>query len=967
MFYNKIFILFFFFKTVILFGQHPSYNHLTEKDGLPDVEFYDIIEDSEGFIWLAANKGLYRYDGKSFKNYSNSKKRGLSVFGLKFDHKGRLWCNNISGQFFYVENDSLRLFTDLKKQSNGQLLSYHFFNEKIIVRTGYSLLEIDVEDKTQKVFFSNERYLSETQIKGDTTFFESQGTLMARRLHNIKIDTIASFERGKHGNVVIFKISDDDLLLQSIHIEHGIRDYYLRKGDQFFQLTKEKFPLKSRAVKCFVEDDKLWFCTKQGVELYHYQNKKFTYITTYFKGEEITEIIKDQNQNYWFTSLRSGVFVVPNIEVLRYPFKKEDSNITTFEKLNDSTLIAGTTKGNLFLVDKNSEHIKKFAVSKNNKVNKIAPIDDKHLLISLNRKGFILNKKSLKRDYTNNFKISYNGAKDLSFIEEGKLMFGGYASVEILDFKKKINTRIGFRRSYTTHYNKNTKEIYAGYVDGVESYDQSLKPQVITFNNAPIFALDIDNTQDNTIWISTFKDGIIKVKDGKAIRNYTVKDGLLSNQTGVIKSDGSFLWIVTDKGIQRLNTQTEEFENLTQKDGILSFNVSDIVVIDNEVYLGSNKGLFKFNKNKVFKENRLPDVYLTDIEVNDLSVPISDSYEFSSDENRIKISFHANGYLSDKDVSYFYTLSQDEDKWYPVSKGVNEVVFNNLSPNQYEFRLKAKMDNGIEETLPKIVKIKINTPFYKRWWFVLSVILCLGFVFWYYFTNRIRKLQEKQQVLIEKERLQQEMVSSKLKSLQSQMNPHFVFNAMNSIQNLVLKNDKQAAYTYLTKFASLMRDNLHMSEKSFVYFDQEVSHLKKYLELEKLRFRDDFMYEIEGEETIDDIKIPSTIIQPFAENALKHGLLHKKEGVKKMHIHFSLEKEVLCCVITDNGVGIEKSKEIDLSQKVPSNSFSTRAIKEKLALFKKYYKADIGFYYLPVDEGTSVMIKIPTLSENNFG
>lgn len=212
------------------------------------------------------------------------------------------------------------------------------------------------------------------------------------------------------------------------------------------------------------------------------------------------------------------------------------------------------------------------------------------------------------------------------------------------------------------------------------------------------------------------------------------------------------------------------------------------------------------------------------------------------------------------------------------------------------------------------------------------------------------------------DRKQSELAHLQLKSLKAQMNPHFMFNAMNSIQSLVLKGDKHEAYNYLTKFASLIRENLNMSEKSFVDFEEELSLLKKYLELERLRFRDNFEYEIIGEENVTDVKIPSMIIQPFVENSIKHGLLHKLKGVKKVSISF-YEEEVFKCVIIDNGIGMKASKEIN-SLSFKEESFSTKAIEDRLSLLKDYYKTDIGFKYEKIKEGTKVVIKIPYINSN---
>ncbi|WP_435262156.1 sensor histidine kinase [Tenacibaculum sp. nBUS_03] len=232
-----------------------------------------------------------------------------------------------------------------------------------------------------------------------------------------------------------------------------------------------------------------------------------------------------------------------------------------------------------------------------------------------------------------------------------------------------------------------------------------------------------------------------------------------------------------------------------------------------------------------------------------------------------------------------------------------------------------------------------------------------------YFRNENIKNEDKlKKAYVELEdKKKNELAHLQLKSLKAQMNPHFMFNALNSIQSLILKEDKHEAYSYLTKFASLIRENLQMSEKSFVYFEEELSLLKKYLELEKLRFRDNFEYEIKGIESIEDIKIPSMIIQPFVENSIKHGLLHKVTGLKKVSIHF-YQEEVFKCVIIDNGIGIEKSKEINtLNSKVAS--FSTKAIQERLTFLKDYYKSDIGFQYKKINKGTKVVVKIPYVNK----
>jgi sensor histidine kinase YesM len=252
--------------------------------------------------------------------------------------------------------------------------------------------------------------------------------------------------------------------------------------------------------------------------------------------------------------------------------------------------------------------------------------------------------------------------------------------------------------------------------------------------------------------------------------------------------------------------------------------------------------------------------------------------------------------------------------------------------------------------------------FHAGLFFIVSYIMVL------YFKNENEKNEKKlEETYIElKERKQSEVADLQLKSLKAQMNPHFMFNTLNSIQHLILKGDKHEAYNYLTKFSLLIRNNLNMSEKTFVHFDEELGLLNKYLELEKLRFKEGFTYQIENQiAEIDVVKVPSMIIQPFIENAIKHGLLHKVSGLKKVIIEFSLGDKHIVCIITDNGIGRDASKKInDLNDSKP-NSFSTKAIQERLKLLKEYYKTDIGVTYEDVQEGTKVIIRIPYINLND--
>ena len=200
---------------------------------------------------------------------------------------------------------------------------------------------------------------------------------------------------------------------------------------------------------------------------------------------------------------------------------------------------------------------------------------------------------------------------------------------------------------------------------------------------------------------------------------------------------------------------------------------------------------------------------------------------------------------------------------------------------------------------------------------------------------------------------QNELALLQLKSLKAQMNPHFMFNALNSIQDLILSGDKIEAYNYLSKFAAIIRENLKLSEAVFVSFSRELSIIEKYIELENLRFDNSFTYNINKEQIDEDIEVPSMVIQPFVENAIKHGLLHKIEGDKHLEITFQINNKVIVCDVVDNGVGINLENEFD------NESFSTKAISQRLDLLKKVYSNQVGIVYHQISEGTHVSISLP--------
>jgi LytS/YehU family sensor histidine kinase len=229
-------------------------------------------------------------------------------------------------------------------------------------------------------------------------------------------------------------------------------------------------------------------------------------------------------------------------------------------------------------------------------------------------------------------------------------------------------------------------------------------------------------------------------------------------------------------------------------------------------------------------------------------------------------------------------------------------------------------------------------------------------------------IERNNQEALEKITLENKATQSKLTAIKSQMNPHFFFNALNTVQSFILSNEKKEAIGFLNKFSTLTRNILELTEKEFISIDNEIKTLSLYLDIEKERFDHDFGYEINVENNIDteNIKIPSMLLQPFVENAVKHGLLHK-QGTKVLIISFGQKDNFIHIHIEDNGIGRKKSHEINQQRNKTHQSFATNAIDERIALLNNNKKEKITLEYIDKDldheetTGTIVQLKIPIL------
>lgn len=952
-----------------MFAQDPITIKLTEKEGLPDVEFYDILEDNESFIWLAADKGLYRFDGKEYVSYTNKNKRGLSVFGLKQDDKNQLWCNNISGQFFFIKNNSLELFLDLKNELKGELAEFAFLGNKLYIFSTTVVFSVDMVTKERKkVILPSQNKVSVIRApykQNDIIYFAGDNvvyTITKSEKIEILKPQIAIF--GSNFFPKFFSYHDEFYFLIYDNIFNK-NQFFIKHDDDFVAIEFPKELKNTKIISILENKEDLWFCTSNGIVILNKSKKKFVLKEVIFKNDFITKCIIDKNETVWISTLNNGIFIVPSLNIKSYKNVVNNEVISAVEKITPSNIAIGTTKGDLFLLDLKTGIKDKIEIKNKRKISSLLFLEkEKTLLISTEESGYSYHLNSKKLSSLQ----SLNNAKDLQQIgSSNTIVYAGFDRATVLNFENNALQKIkdlNYSRAYRSFSDNENHEIFVSYVDNLVVYDSVFKGEIVQYNNKSITAKDICKTNNGIVWIATFSEGILGYENNKFVKKIDLKNGLKSLIIQEIKADKNDVWIVTDKGIQVFSSYSNRFKPSLLNTKTPIGNTKGLIINDKNILLISQEGVFEIEKHTKQKAYFPKEIYYKTIIINEKDTLVLNNYNLSYDKNRIKISFHTNGYFPEDELQFEYRMVGLSDQWVPIEKNVNIVNFTSLPAKTYIFEIKAKNSNQ-KSFLSQKIQFHINTPYWKKWWFIASLILVAFGLMILFYRNKLAVKEKEKELALRNAKFENELALLKLENLKSQMNPHFIFNALNSIQEYIVLNQKNLASSYLAKFADLIRAYLNHSSKGYISLQEEVECLTIYLQLEKLRFEEKFSYEIDNLGINQDIKIPTMLIQPYVENAIKHGLLHKKED-RRLVITFDFvtNGNMLSCCVLDNGVGRAKASEF---RNKKHESFATKATQNRLELlnFGKERKIGVTVTDLFNDNkeacGTKVILLIPIL------
>lgn len=949
-----------------LFAQKPIAYNLSEISDLPDNEFYDILEDQDNYIWLAADKGLYRYNGKSYKKFSHPQQKANSLFQLKLDTEGRLWCNNIYGQLFYVENDSLKLFFDANNLVKGQLSPYVLLNKKIRLFTAQGIFDIDKTTKTTTKYFDGAT-LSVGVSKSEAYAFMYKikppvNRHFINRISGNTIETILEFESNLAlDSPKVFAFKNDALVSFKSNARNNI--YYINPNTGTSKPLYLPKALQQLTIYNILNlKNKYWFLTTSGAYILELNTNKLELVEQIFENESITDLLIDFNNNFWFTTLDNGVFVSPNLNIKKIDLSFLNEKITSACALKDNKILLGTNKGKL-LFYKEAKLVNTLRLSGAKIIGKLFFDEQSNrVIVSINAsESYVID---LETNTITDFKNKFSVAKSFSRLSSNNLFYGNYKEGIVyhkpflLDSLKIIRSN-RVKTSLTAN-----NELLVSFIDGLYKFRSlDFNTTELKYKGKSVLVNAMANIND-TVWLATQHNGLLKLEG-----NILKEAKFLSQknlQINSVKSDGDILWLSTDAGLYCYHTKLKQLQVIREQDGI-SMAVDEFVVLKNHIVIILPNAFYLVPKeNETFKRYKTSKIKIESIEISDKDTLVLPSYKLPYYENKIKINFNSNGFQSNKHVNYQYRVKQIDTSWHNVSLNTLFVNFNSLSSGTYTFELKAQNVSAQDPVFSTPITFKINKPFWETYWFY-ALVLLLFFVFiWLYFRRRLR-LKEKQRIAeIDKILVDKKITSLRLENLRSQMNPHFIFNALNSIQDYIISNEKELASSYLVKFSRLIRMYLDYSQQNEITLEEELNALKLYLELEKVRFEDELEYKIviDNQLKTKQIKVPSLFIQPYVENALKHGLLHKIKDRKLKIDAKIIQQNKLQITVEDNGIGRTQS-EILKRPNQQHKPFATKANEERVRLYKNKLKRDIAieiedlYNENQTASGTRVVITIP--------
>lgn len=942
---GKVFLLEAVNGMIIGFSKFGCFTFNKKSGAFNWAYFYDDyfappIKDKNGNIWCITMRGnvsfcytkegsFLRFDHQKFLDSSNRKE--LNLRSLHPLNDGSLIAKSIQDKWYRISGDNVQLFADLTSETNGGKLS------TFLVESGSLFAK-----NTSGIFHYKGGKYSYVYL-----------TEIDRHLIYLPYDSSSTLHEITHYHSSSAKENDTSAILISGDIIE------LLKVTKNKMLTvKKAFPNLGVVNNNFLQRraDRLWISSSGTLIAIPLENHVQNYKLLNRSGDRIAHfntrsIAKTANGDLYFLQNASGIFKLKKEtntfqEVPLKPLNSQSKMIGLygFYQHNDSILIGYGWRPEIVKI-----HLK------NNTFSEIKlPTTD----------------------------INY-AINDAQLFDENTLLLFGGSSILSVDLKTYTVKRL---EDLEAHFGP-SQNIHTAYIDQEKQLlwlgmyrDDGLYRIDLTSNTLihfhteskkmPLLSNNINAIYpdgDTILWIGTH-NGLQKVdrQNLTTLDTYTNEDGLKNDHIVTITGNEQDLWFGTYNGLVVLHKEKGTFQTFSQDENFPDFEYNRKSVLNvnsDSLFFGGMNSLIKINPKEPLFQRKINKIFLTKItyydneqekdvtthlnldKLNTINIPYKQNYLF--------LSFAINEIFDHSKVNYRYRIKGINNDW--VSIGNTEELFlQGIESGDYELQIQG-FNTSNEPTNILTYTLCIDRPFYMK----ISFYLLCAFVLISGFTTYI--FYQKREFF--RDRTLHELEA---KSSQAQMLPHFTFNTINCIQSVMLTKGEMEANKVIVAYSKLLRHTLDVFHSDLISLKDELHYINAYLSVEKLRAH--FTFFVNVDENIDPNKwlIPSMMFQPLVENAIKHGIIPKKdEGI--LQVSFRIANEVLIGEVIDNGIGIEASQKLKKQTKESYNSRATKILEERIYLFNKVYAKKIHFEIQDLhnnsgETGTKSILRIPLLT-----
>lgn len=940
-------------------------NHYSSQSLSSDQVYGNLFEDSKKNIWFSTTKSIDCYLRKHnrFQHYSLIREDSTKV-------------EKYLGAF-HLERDS---FLWIRAGMNNEIYRFNIHDpadQKLVGATRYDVTLIAGTNSAGEV-----RYL-----------FSLDGTKQAG-LEVLEIDPDGKLI--KTSNHFYDQINRPILHLYSV-IYESPEAVWLSTDQGLFlwNMKQEQAPVirYSSEKQCYqslkIDESKFLIREKQtGLLQYDQHNNGHFQIKAYLTSQPGLDVglslgrpLLYQDQTLWIEYQKSGLlFGIPQkvkFHHLSKPTLLDNNTNYTFRTIlqaQDQSIWCTAYPFGLFHLNKHGGKMQFFSTDEN--VAKSALPSNQIFDIHQDTSGNIWvgteDCAALFQKQTNQFiPINDDQGNPVTYVEQfltltdGRLLAVSYTQglyqIVSQDGIYQMTPLSGFHkiRGYSNLYEDSQRLVYIGYDNRkveVRSWKQNQLTLLSTFDLAGTINGFYEDSDEHTLWIAT-SEGLIaldKRQFGGDTIHYNVFNqqyGLVDNAIQSIAPDNKGrLWLGTKSGISLFNPKDTSFHPFSKSDGAASIEMNEKSVMSDRngnLWFGGNKGITIIQRPSQLSYLQQPlNVQITGFKINDEDPdPLKDTCSITGAtnigaikqlrlphrKNTLSFDFVAIDYSGPESTQLRYILEPHDRNWVTLEKGERGFTrYSNLSSGTYELKITGANSDGHwhKNSITSLEIIILPRLIERRWFQTLLILVLLGTGLAIY-RYQIREVREKAD-------LRTRVVENKMAALRAQMNPHFAFNGLQTLNSFITSKDMNGALVYVSQFAKLMRKILENSRKQRISLQNEIELLNIYMGIEALRFSQAFQHEVRIDEQIDtyDVKIPAMLLQPFVENAIKHGLSHKGEG-GKITITFSKEGNHIKCIIEDNGVGRAKAREFQGQQGRRHDSKGLLIIEEQLEILKQ--------------------------------